>query len=63
MGKQNYNRKEETTKKACTNATRANVRKYKQAQKDLETRYLTEQQKYIQSQIDGIENASENSLH
>ena len=42
------------------NATRANVRKYKQAQKDLETTYLTEQQKYIQSQINGIENASEN---
>ena len=42
------------------NATRANVRKHKQAQKDLETTYLNEQQKYIQSQIDRIENASEN---
>ena len=42
------------------NATRANVRKHKQAQKDLETTYLSEQQKYIQSQIDRIENASEN---
>ena len=45
------------------NATRANVRKHKEAQKDLETTYLSEQQKYIQSQIDRIENASENSLH
>ena len=42
------------------NATRANVRKYKQAQKDLEATYFYEQQKYIQSQIDRIENASEN---
>ena len=42
------------------NATRANVRKYKQAQKDLEVTYFYEQQKYIQSQIDRIENASEN---
>ena len=41
------------------NATRANVRKYKQAQKDLEATYFYEQQKYIQSQIDRIENASE----
>ena len=45
------------------NATRANVRKHKQAQKDLEATYFNEQQKYIQSQIDRIENASENSLH
>ena len=42
------------------NATRANVRKHKQAQKDLETKYLNQQQQYIQSQIDRIENASEN---
>ena len=45
------------------NATRANVRKHKQAQKDLETTYLNEQQNYMQSQIDRIQNASENSLH
>ena len=44
------------------NATRTNVRKHKQAQKDLEATYLNEQQKYIQSQIDRIENASENKL-
>ena len=44
------------------NATRANVRKHKQAQKDLETTYLNEQQNYMQSQIDRIQNASENSL-
>ena len=31
------------------NATRANIRKHKQAQKDLEATYLNEQQKYIQS--------------
>ena len=42
------------------NATRANIRKHKQAQKDLEATYLNEQQKYIQSQIGRIENASEN---
>ena len=42
------------------NAARANVRKHKQAQKNLETTYLNEQQKYIQSQIYTIENASEN---
>ena len=42
------------------NATRANVRKHKQAQKDLKATYFKEQQKYIQSQIDRIENASEN---
>ena len=42
------------------NATKANIRKHKQAQKDLETKYLNEQQKHIQSQIDRIENASEN---
>ena len=42
------------------NATRANVRKHKQAQKDLEATYFNEQQKYIQTQIDRIENASEN---
>ena len=41
------------------NATRTNVRKHKQAQKDPEATYLNEQQKYIQSQIDRIENASE----
>ena len=34
------------------NATRANVRKHKQAQKDLEATYFNEQHKYIQSQID-----------
>ena len=33
------------------NATRANVRKHKQAQKDRETTYLNEQQKYIHSQV------------
>ena len=44
------------------NATRANVRKNKRAQKDLETTYLNEQQKQTQSQIDRIENASENSF-
>ena len=43
------------------NATRANVRKHKQAQKDLEATYFNEQQKYIQSQIDRIGNASENN--
>ena len=42
------------------NAARANVRKHKEAQKDLEATYLNEQQKYIKSQIDRIENASEN---
>ena len=42
------------------NATRANVRKHKQLQKDLEATFLNEQIKYIQSQIDRIENASEN---
>ena len=42
------------------NATRANVKKHKQAQKDLKTTYLNEKQKHIQSQIDRIENASEN---
>ena len=42
------------------NAARANVRKYKQAQKDLEATYFYEQQKCIQSQTDRIENASEN---
>ena len=64
MGRRDYNRKEKTTKKLGPiknrNAARANVRKHKQAQKDLETTYLSEQQKYIQSQIDRIENASEN---
>ena len=39
------------------NAARANVRKHKEAQKDLEATYLNEQQKYIQSQI------KTNSLH
>ena len=42
------------------NATWANIRKHNQAQKDLETTYLNEQQKYFQSQIDRIENTSEN---
>ena len=42
------------------NATRANVKKHKKAQKDLKTTYLNEKQKHIQSQIDRIENASEN---
>ena len=42
------------------NATRANVIKHKQLQKDLEATFLNEQIKYIQSQIDRIENASEN---
>ena len=42
------------------NATRANVRKHTQAQKNLEATYFNEQQKYIQSQIDRIGNASEN---
>ena len=42
------------------NSTRTNAKNYKQAQKDLEATYLCEQQKYIQSQIDKIENASEN---
>ena len=42
------------------NSTRTNLKIYKQAQKDLEATYLCEQQKYIQSQIDKIENASEN---
>ena len=42
------------------NATRANARKHKQAQKDLEATYFDEQQKHIQSQIDRIENTSEN---
>ena len=64
MGKRNYNRKKKTTKKLAEmknrNATRANVRKHKQAQKDLEATYFNEQQKYIQTQIDRIENASEN---
>ena len=36
------------------NAARANVRKHKQTQKDLETTYLSEQQKYIQSQIEEL---------
>ena len=36
------------------NATRANVRKHKQAQKDRETTYLNEQQKYIHSQVDKL---------
>ena len=44
------------------NATKANIRKHKQAQKNLETKYLNEQQKHIQSQIDRIENASENEV-
>ena len=63
MGKHNCNRKKKTKKVAQMknrNATRANVRKHKQAQKDLEATYFNEQQKYIQSQIDGMENASEN---
>ena len=42
------------------NATRANVRKHKEAQKDLEATYFNEQQKYIQFQTDRIENAFEN---
>ena len=42
------------------NATRANVRKHKEAQKDLEATYFNEQQKYIQFQTDRIEKASEN---
>ena len=42
------------------NATTGNIRKHKQAQKDLEPTYFNEKQKYIQSQIDRIENASEN---
>ena len=66
MGKQNYNRKKKQLKKLAQmknrNSTRPNVRKHKQAQKDLEATYLNEQQKYIQSQIDRIENASENKL-
>ena len=44
------------------NATRANVKKHKQGLKDLEATYeqqYNEQQKYIQSQIDRIKNASE----
>ena len=49
MGKRNYNRKKKTTKKLAEmknrNATRANVRKHKQAKKDLETTYFNEQQK------------------
>ena len=64
MGKRNYNRKGKQLKKLAQmknrKSTRANVRKNKQAQKDLEATYLNEQQKYIQSQIDRIENASEN---
>ena len=42
------------------NAISAKVKKHKQAQKDLEATYLNQQQKYIQSQIDRIENPSEN---
>ena len=42
------------------NATRANVKKHKQAQKDLKKTYLNEKKEHIQSQIDRIENASEN---
>ena len=53
MGKQNYNRKKKQLKKLAQmknrNSTRPNVRKHKQAQKDLEATYLNEQQKYIQS--------------
>ena len=56
MGKRNYVRKKERTKKACTNE----MLKHKQAQKDLETTYLNEQQKQIQCQIERIENVSEN---
>ena len=41
------------------NATGANVRKCKRAQKDLETAYLNEKQKYMQSKTDRIESASE----
>ena len=43
-----------------TNGTRHNCRLHKQAQKELVAAYITEQQKYIQSQIDKIANASEN---
>ena len=46
MGKRNYDRKNERTKKACTNE----MLKHKQAQKGLETTYLNEQQKQIQCQ-------------
>ena len=64
MSKRNYNNKRKQLKNLPQiknrNATRANVRKHKQAQKDLETKYLNQQQQYIQSQIDRIENASEN---
>ena len=42
------------------NAISAKVKKHKQAQKDLEATYLNQQQKYIQSQTDRIENPSEN---
>lgn len=40
--------------------TRHNTKIHKQAQKELEAAYLNEQQKYIQTQIDKITNASEN---
>ena len=56
MGKRNYDRKNEKTKKACANE----MLKHKQAQKDLEKTYLNEQQKQIQCQIERTENASEN---
>ena len=64
MGKRNYNIKKKTTKRLAQmknrNAISAKVKKHKQAQKDLEATYLNQQQKYIQSQIDRIENPSEN---
>ena len=37
------------TKMKNRNATRANIRKHKQVQKDLEATYLNEQQKHVQS--------------
>ena len=43
-----------------TSATRHNVKMHRKAQMELESAYITEQQKYIQSQIDQIKNASEN---
>ena len=46
MGKRNYNRKGKQLKKLAQmknrNSNRTNVRKHKQAQKDLETTYLIE---------------------
>ena len=53
-------RKKKLAQMSNRNSTRTNAKNYKQAQKDLEATYLCEQQKHIQSQIDKIENASEN---